>query len=323
VPFPLSLAIVTILVFALAVLVPTGATAAPPRTWPDEISGMARLGDGRLLLVDDEERETVFLVSPTPDGIPDEPPVERQLPVRIDDLEAAACDSAGRIYLMASHSLTRRGRRRPDRFRLARLDARWLEPPAHVDTMRGDAPGAVMIDDLLDRLLACAGHEEWAAAYDLEGLAWYPAGDRLLVGARSPRDEGRALLFDIGPAAALFRGAATRCRVHALDLGGHGIRALAYDPWRQGCLILAGGGRGDAVYLWRPPPVDGREGMLLELDVPGLAALAQPEAIAAAGPVDARGAGPLFVATEGRRAEGPPVAVCRAGPPEPVEEPDR
>jgi hypothetical protein len=312
----------------LATLAPAAATGDPPlAAWPDELSGMARLADGRLLLVDDEERQAVFLVCPAADGhIPTTPPVRQRFPLRIDDLEAAATDSAGHVYLMASHSLTRKGHWRPDRFRIARLAAGWPGPAAGVDTSRATPFGAVVIDDLLDRLLVCAAHADRASAYDLEGLAWYPAGDRLLVGARSPLDGERALLFEIGPAAALFRGEPTRCRVHALALGGGGIRALAYDPWRDGCLVLAGasGGHPAHVYLWRPPPADGGPGgRLFELDVPDLGALPQPEAIAAGGPVDARGAGPLYVATEGQWSEKPPLVVCQAGPPVPVEEPDR
>jgi hypothetical protein len=280
-----------------------------PDLWPNELSALARLPDGTFLLADDETRDQIFVWS----GDPGRAPRPRALGLRLDDLEGAAADSHGTVYLLTSHSLTRRGRSRPDRARLARL-RRGAELEA--------------IDDLrpaLVRLLGAGGSTDGSAPpgagdLNLEGLAWYPAGERLLIGARSPITGGRAQVIELGPAPALFdppRAAGDLSAldpvVHRLDLGGRGVRSLEYDPWRNAVLVLAGpagaGARGYALFVWTP----GDDDRVVPLQAPALGDLRQPEAVAPAGPPDpVTGEAPLIVAGEG----GPPVEIrARPAPP--------
>jgi hypothetical protein len=317
--------------------------AAAILPWPDELSGAALLPDGRLLLVDDEERRRVFLVElpamPSP-ITPTAGPAAITLPIAVNDLEAATTDRRGQIYLLTSHSPTKKGKVRPTR----RLLLRCRLTPAAVAGGAAAAPAITSLAVVRD-LLKVAHHPELRdAPYNFEGLAWYPAdGDdrrreRLLIGVRTPMVGGRALVIAIGPPDALLAGEPVEREIFELELGGRGIRGLAYDPWREAVLILAGPiGSGSlrpgppyAVFRWDPTATAGGDtrmagGVLVrrvergsaglqELAVAGLEALPQPEAICAAGPPDAGGAGPIIIVTEGRTAEGPPVIILEAKP---------
>src|SRR5688572_18316850 len=160
---------------------PAGAGSVDGTSWPAELSGAARLPDGRLVFVDDESRTAIWIWS----GEATTPPARLSLPRALDDLEGVAADSLGHVYLLTSHSLTKRGVARADRRRLARLD------------LPGDAGGAgqgraadpqkpamLSADDLLEPLSAALGVAP--GAVNLEGLAWYPPANVLFCGVREP-----------------------------------------------------------------------------------------------------------------------------------------
>jgi hypothetical protein len=270
---------------------PAAPGAAAPG-WPAELSGATRLPDRSLALVDDETADAVFLW----DGELAQPPRRLSLGLPLDDLEGIAADSSGTLYLLASHSHTRRGRARPERERLARL-------------RRG--ADLEVVDDITPALLRLLGAAP--GQLNLEGLAWYPAGERLFLGARAPLCDGRAQVMALGPARRLFEDprlpgdlGALELAVHALDLGGRGVRSLDYDPWRRAVLVLAGppaadkedgraGAAGFALFVWSP-----EDGRTAELVAPELGRLAKPEGIAALGPPEpATGEQPILVAGEG------------------------
>jgi hypothetical protein len=274
--------------------------AAAEPGWPAEISGGARLPDGTMVLVDDETPSAIFLW----DGDLTHPPVPRSLGGVFDDLEGVAADSSGAIYLLTSHSLTRRGRVRPERRRLAR----WV--PGAAASQPGVGAGTLeVIDDLTPVLLRLL--DTGPSQLSLEGLAWYPPGDQLFLGARAPLREGKALVVGLRSASRRFVKARTsqpsrdldgdEPTVRALDLGGRGIRDLAYDPWRGAIWVLAGpvGERGSsyALFLWKP------ESERIEaVAAPGFESLAQPEGVMVLGPPDpVAGESLLIIAGEGAR----------------------
>lgn len=260
--------------------------------WPLEMSGAARLPDGRLVLVDDETRDAIFTWS----GRADEGPVRIAIGGSLDDLEGAAADSSGRIYLLTSHSLTKGGKLRADRQHIARL------------RLAGAAAGRLeQAADLRAALgLLLTGDEAHPGPpLNLEGLTWYPRRDELFLGARAPLRSGRALVVGLSPAGSLFDPARVagdlgplHPTVAALDLGGRGVRSLDFDPWRQAVLILAGppadGQEGSALYLWTPGAP-----AAVPLAVPGLGDLRQPEGVVALGPPGSDGTSPILVVGEG------------------------
>jgi hypothetical protein len=262
--------------------------------WPLELSGACRLPDGRFLLVDDETKTGCFLW----DGKLDHPPIRVPLAEPLDDLEAAAADSLGRVYLLTSHSLTKKGAAKAERRHLARLSGL---PQAGDGPDAGSRPVLEMADDLLEPVSRALGVTP--GEIDLEGLAWYPASDQLLLGARRPLTGNKAHLVGVGPIAALFpsgKGGAARPakpRVWRLDLGGRGIRGLDYDPWQDRVWVLAGPPRDQAMsfvlYRWDP-----KTDHLESVAVPGLETLRQPESVVVLGPPTADGT-PILVAGEG------------------------
>ncbi len=267
-----------------------GRAGGPGISWPLELSGAARLPDGSLVLVDDETRDAVFLWS----GRTDEGPARIGIGASLDDLEGAAADSSGLVYLLTSHSMTRGGKLRADRQRLVRLR---LAPGARVE-IAADLRAAL-------GLLLTGDEAHPGPPLNLEGLAWYPRRDELILGARAPLSSGRALLVSLGPAGSLFdpaRAAGDLGPLHptvaALDLGGRGVRSLDFDPWRQAILILAGppadGQEGSALYLWTPD-----EPAAVPLAVPGLGEIRRPEGVVALGPPGPDGASPVLIVGEG------------------------
>jgi len=311
---PLAATLALLVLPRLLPVAPAGAQTAsatagtPVLAWPDELSGIARLGASQLLLVDDEERRHVF-IQPRHSSAKTLELRQVELPLSLDDLEAATSDGLGRVYLLTSHSVSKKGKLRPERRRLVRLPA---DPSAWASEVK-------VVLDLRQRLAAAIEPLIQNAEHvnlNLEGLAWYPAAGlsgALCVGARSPLAGGHALVFEIEPVDALFTGEAVAVRAFTLDLGGRGVRGLAHDPYRDGVLVLAGAVRGDeptpAIYLWRPRA----ESAVIPLLAPGLERLPQPEAILAMGPLDGDGRGPILVVTEGTSSDGSPVVELIAG----------
>ena len=94
---------------------------------------------------------------------------------------------------------------------------------------------------------------------NIEGLAWDPAGKRLLLGLRTPVVDGQALVIPISlidPAGAF---AVENVRVDPtirLPLGGDGIRSIEYDESAQAFQLIAGGETDNAFRLveWSGQP---------------------------------------------------------------------
>ena len=100
---------------------------------------------------------------------------------------------------------------------------------------------------------------------NIEGLAWAPTAARpnqLLIGFRNPPQGGAAIVVSLLNAAEVLTGATARFgEATLLDLGGLGIRAMAWSPLHAAVLLIAGprDRRGGAV-----PPVQvvGRGGAI-------------------------------------------------------------
>jgi hypothetical protein len=280
----------------VSLLARAGAAEFETTLWPRELSGACRLPDGRIVLVDDETKSGCFLW----DGKPDHPPQRIPLAQPLDDLESAAADSLGRVYLLTSHSLTKKGAAKAERRHLARLLE--LEPAT---SLAGGKPRLELAVNLTDTFARALGVEP--GAINLEGLAWYPEANQLLFGARSPRTENLAFVVGLGPIEALFpvrppAGARLGTpTVWRLDLGGRGVRSLDYDPWRRRVWVLAGATDSPAdlsttaLYLWDP-----RDGTITHAAVPGLAELGQVEGVVALGPPQDGDRTPLLIAAEGK-----------------------
>jgi hypothetical protein len=222
-----------------------------------ETSGAAFLPGDRLLLVTDEGNGVVLIkkaVSRLRSGRIALEEGELLTPalkgkVDLDDLEDAAPDGAGGVYLLASHGRTRHGDSPEARYRLARLrfdpGGRLLEAHQSDALLQALVNEVPFLADSIRRTPARAG-------LNIEGLGWAPEG-HLLVGLRSPTvtesekrlHEGQedAVIVRIKNPEAIFEDppqAAALGDVVKLDLRGQGIRGMCCDPGRKGCWLISG-----------------------------------------------------------------------------------
>jgi hypothetical protein len=82
-----------------------------------------------------------------------------------------------------------------------------------------------------------------AGGLNIEALEISPDQQRILIGFRSPLRDGRALVASVeNPSAVFDSDAVPRIGplLDELDLGGHGIRGLAYVPAVGGYLVIGG-----------------------------------------------------------------------------------
>lgn len=278
-----------------------------PLTGLYEPSAILQLPDGRLLVVEDEKRHPFSLVGIGADGRVDSAPLgpgwfeSGEAFWKLDDLEGLALDRAGRVYAVTSHSRSGDGDDKRARNRLVRF------------RVEGDRALDRQVSEALKPALLAAhpALAEAAAVRDVKGdgglnieaMEFEADGPGLLVGLRSPLIDGCAVIARIADAEALFGDAEPPAvDLIALDLGGHGLRGLAWLPALGGYLAIAGPvGRAPGQFrLWfwsgRPDQAARR------VEVPGLAGLEHAEGICPA-VIDGR---PriVVVSDDGNRADG-------------------
>ena len=263
------------LVFGLTARAPQGLTAAvfqPPaltalplaaaersddapqfRELPDvyEPSAVHQLADGRFIVVEDEERHPIDLLTLREDGgfsvvtLQPKELFDKDDPAdqfrKLDDLEALDVDGHGRVYALTSHSRTGKGEAKQKREKLVRFEVAGNE-------LRDPR----VVEDLKEQLEAAHPALKEAAevrdvkdgnGLNIEGLAFDADRERLLIGFRGPLVNGKAMLVALVNVDEVFdNGAAPRIAGQAvfLDLGGEGIRGMTYDPRLGGFLIISG-----------------------------------------------------------------------------------
>ncbi|HFC54464.1 MAG TPA: hypothetical protein ENJ43_08540 [Gammaproteobacteria bacterium] len=288
--FGLGLCIATFIVVAgVIMLKPDEASAAGEAGQPAragrfplasgiyEPSGVHQLGDGRLLVVEDEAGQPFTILSFGPSG---EIGTVQLAPARmfrgdgphrqfrkLDDLEGVDVDSRGYVYAVTSHSRTESGAYGSNRGKLVRFrisGERIVEP--------------VVKTGLKELLLERFPELRRGGALNIEALALNAAQDTLLLGLRAPLDgEGRALLAQLDDPDALFGGGggfSLAPELIRLDLEGDAIRGMSYDPRLRGYLIVAGSptkgsGRENRLWFWsgetgsapRPVVIEGLKGV--------------------------------------------------------------
>jgi len=195
------------------------------------------------------------------------------------DLEDAA-RIGDRIYAISSHGRKNDGSLDPARYRFVALDVAGQAPNASVVVA---ASRTRLLTDLLDAsrwrtpdptllsaLQAATRLDQQTVAslapkdqgLNLEGLARAPSMDapeRLVIGLRNPRPNGRAIAVSLlNPAALAAGGAALFGEATPLDLGGLGIRGLAWSEAAGAVIVLAGPHDGAAgpfrIYRWSGAP---------------------------------------------------------------------
>lgn len=250
-----------------------------------EPSAIQQLPDGRFLVVEDEKEHSLSLVTIGGDGtVKSEELTAGLLQIfssfwTMDDLEGLAADRAGFVYAITSHSRDGDGDDKKSRSKLARFRIegnRVVEPK--------------VVDGLLPALTA--QHAVLAAAakvrdvkgsggLNIEGLEVGP-DQQLLLGMRSPLREGRALIARVENASAIFdSGDAPKIApvLAELDLGGDGIRGLAYIASLKAFLVISGPASrestGFALWCWAGQP----GAQPRRVSVPGLQSFGKAEGV--------------------------------------------
>ncbi|OGU21038.1 MAG: hypothetical protein A2580_12875 [Hydrogenophilales bacterium RIFOXYD1_FULL_62_11] len=216
-----------------------------PLTGLYEPSSIQQLADGRFLVVEDEKSHPFSLVTISTAGdvssTPLLPPAGDDAGWKLDDLEALALDRAGYVYALTSHSRDTEGDEKKSRDKLVRFrveGGRMVEPML----VRGLKPALVRTHPVLAAAADIADVKS-SGGFNIEAMEISADGQQLLVGFRSPLLEQRAIIACVENPAAIFE----RCEpprvlrtLITLDLGGDGIRGLAYLPTLDGYLVISG-----------------------------------------------------------------------------------
>jgi hypothetical protein len=238
-----------------------------------EPSGIQQLPDGRFIVVEDDSRQPLSLITIDGNGQASSTPLARGEAKReaslldqlrhalgvfdkdpqeeepgefgalgeLDDLEGVAVDRAGMVYAITSHSRDKDGEAHAAREKLIRFR---IDGERVVDA--GVATGVKRALIAKHPLLAAAAEIRDVKAdggLNIEGLTMSHDQRALLIGFRSPLLEGRAIIAYLQDPARLFAiGAEANIATSltTLDLGGNGIRGMAYLPLLNGYLLIAG-----------------------------------------------------------------------------------
>jgi hypothetical protein len=177
------------------------------------------------------------------------------------DLEDAA-RIGDRIYAIGSHGRNKNGKLERSRYRFFAMDLSGTSPGialsvagytvALLDQMLlaqyWTTPDSAVIATLtaasnLGRATD-ATLPPLAAGTNIEGLAWLPTAARpnqLLIGFRNPLQAGKAIVVSLLNADAVVAGVSAQFgEATLLDLGGLGIRGMAWSPAHDAVLLIGG-----------------------------------------------------------------------------------
>ena len=228
-------------------MTPISAPNFLPMTGLYEPSAIQQLADGRFLVIEDERQRSFSMVTIGPGAEVESNPLgpgwfQSSNPFwKLDDLEGLALDKLGYLYAITSHSRDDDGDEKKARGRLVRF---------RIDGDRVVAP--VVVDGLKRALVAT--HPLLAAAAQLEDVksegglnieALEISADqqRLLLGFRSPLQGRLAIIASVENPVAMFESDASpqvSTTLQTLDLGGQGIRGMAFIDSLQGYLLISG-----------------------------------------------------------------------------------
>jgi uncharacterized protein DUF3616 len=272
-----------------------------------DASGAVQLPDGRIMLVTDSRTAPVSFLRLEGDRFVMDIWTGESLPGRSDgkvsllaDLEEAAVGPDGFVYGLSSHA-----KEGADSFARFRLDGERMQGAGVFTALKG------VLASVHPALAAATKIEDSDTGFNLEGFAFAPDGKRALVGFRSPLIDNKAVVVAVDDPATVFKdNAVPRLgAVTLLDLGGDGIRGMAWLPKINGYLIA---GRMDSsvgkgpfrLWFWSGDPKAKPRAVFID----SLKSLRRPEGIA---PVVVNGEERiLLVSDEGNRREGKPSQIA-------------
>ena len=201
-----------------------------------EPSAVQQLPDGRLFVIEDEAARAASILSFKEDGSIEESDavdtrIMRGLKRKLSDLEGLTRDSDGYIYAITSHSRNREGLRRPDREHFMRFKIQGSNV-AELSSYDGLIDTLENSESLKQLLKNKIGTTLDFKTTNIEGLAYDPKKNQLLLGFRDPEFNEKSMVLYIGNPKAVFESKEQPDFVDVafLDIRGGGIRSLNYDP---------------------------------------------------------------------------------------------
>ena len=256
------------------------AAAAGPQPRPIaggsfEASGVVHVpGTDRLLFVDDDREDEVFVMRLAPDGSQVGDAIPIHIPAHVTDPEGITTD--GRYFYVVGSQSKRSGF---DGDGLVRFS---------FDTSSNRVSGVERVQGLKAWLATNVPELRGTAdrigddVVNVEGLAWDPRARRLLLGLRAPVDGGESLVIPIAfrdPAGSFT---ADNIRLDSaairIPLGGAGLRAIEHDSVTDGFVIVTGAALDDETRDFRVLEWDGTAGGMLR-DVATFPRQLKPEGI--------------------------------------------
>lgn len=278
-----------------------------------EPSGVQQLPDNRFLVVEDEAAHPLDLFSLNPDGTVSESYLSRgslfswrssnRAMNALDDLEAIAVDAQGRIFAITSHSRKENGKRGDNREQLVRFSMRD-EQVIDLKIQRGLRKTITgQHKSLKDAAKIRDAKED--EGFNIEGLSFDAAKQRLLIGLRAPISGGDAIIVVLENPQAIFdKDEKPRIaeQLIRLDLDGGGIRSLSYDPHLKAYLIISRKpDKSFKLWLWNGD----LDASPRRIKIPGIKNLRQAEGVTPVS-IDGHAEGILIVSDEGDGLMGKP-----------------
>ena len=193
-----------------------------------EPSTVVQLADGLVLIAEDEGDQPLYLsrLVNLEGALKLEPTQLQNIDPAPDDIEGSSLGKDGAVYLITSHSKNRKGKRKKKREIFVRLTIK-----------NSKISGYTSYNGLFDPIkkafetnsgMKTAGLQQ----LDIEGLSFDGSKKRVLLGLRAPLAGDKAVILVLeNPYTIFSEGQAPRFQQKKiyLNLGGGGIRSIAYD----------------------------------------------------------------------------------------------
>ncbi len=207
-------------------------------------SAAQQLTDGRLLIVEDEPTRALSIAEFGSDGNLQENPLLSiflltSFKTRLNDLEGIAIDSNGYIYIITSHSRTKKGKRKQDREQLIRFkikDNNVTDVGSYTELINQLKESGVLEKALINSFDKQISFNE----INIEALSFDKDKQKLLIGLRAPLIDGKSIIITIDNPNAIFEHnepAKFANDLTLLDLNNGGLRSLNYVPYLGGYLM--------------------------------------------------------------------------------------
>jgi len=230
-PLFFTFSLILLSIIASATLLSATVAATPPliQSFSDiyEPSAVIQIDSTHVLIAEDEGNRPLIRATITKkkNGLTLVTKRLTQLPVTIDDLEAATSGKDRKIFLITSHTAKKNGKHKKKRQRLLQLTLKnnTISSLIHTDTLLKEIRQYLKKSSPLNQIAL--------AAINIEGLTFAPQRKNLLIGLRAPLHNKKSVILVLMNPYGIENGEQPVFADTPIffDMQGSGIRAMAYD----------------------------------------------------------------------------------------------